>query len=137
MLSRRELDRSLAAAHLTSTVEALDDHPGFSFAFVRRALNRAAHDVLEGGEDTLVVTNDSLEQATPVEDVVQKQGNFTTVDNLVDVADNFCTTPVYGDDFHNFTARVHSSGASIEVESNSPLVENTLQSSNDDLNGID
>ncbi|KAL4271357.1 hypothetical protein GQ457_13G012300 [Hibiscus cannabinus] len=42
-LDRRELDRSFASAHLMDTIAALDNHPGFSFRFVRRALNRAAH----------------------------------------------------------------------------------------------
>ncbi|KAK8554871.1 hypothetical protein V6N13_118552 [Hibiscus sabdariffa] len=42
-LDRRELDRSHTAAHMWSTMSKLVDHPGFSFSFVRRALNRAAH----------------------------------------------------------------------------------------------
>ncbi|KAL4318911.1 hypothetical protein GQ457_18G000580 [Hibiscus cannabinus] len=42
-LDRKELDRSHTAAHLRSTILKLVDHPGFSFSFVRRALNRAAH----------------------------------------------------------------------------------------------
>ncbi|KAK8635129.1 hypothetical protein V6N13_023006 [Hibiscus sabdariffa] len=42
-LDRKELDRSHTAAHLRSTISKLMDHPGFSFSFVRRACNRAAH----------------------------------------------------------------------------------------------
>ncbi|KAK8973039.1 hypothetical protein V6N11_047042 [Hibiscus sabdariffa] len=42
-LNRRELDRSYTAAHLRSTISRLVDDPSFSFSFVRRALNRAAH----------------------------------------------------------------------------------------------
>ncbi|KAK8484544.1 hypothetical protein V6N12_054089 [Hibiscus sabdariffa] len=42
-LDRKELDRSFTAAHLRSTISKLEDHPGFSFSFVRRACNRAAH----------------------------------------------------------------------------------------------
>ncbi|KAL4340591.1 hypothetical protein GQ457_08G017500 [Hibiscus cannabinus] len=42
-LERKDLDHSLAAYHLLSTVQVLADYPDFSFAFVRRALNRAAH----------------------------------------------------------------------------------------------
>ncbi|KAL4298210.1 hypothetical protein GQ457_12G008900 [Hibiscus cannabinus] len=49
-LDRRDLDRSHTAAHLRSTISKLVDHPGFSFSFVRRALNRAAHGSPMGGE---------------------------------------------------------------------------------------
>ncbi|KAK8523704.1 hypothetical protein V6N12_013789 [Hibiscus sabdariffa] len=38
-LDRRELDRSQTAAHLRSIISQLVDHPGFSFVFVRRAIN--------------------------------------------------------------------------------------------------
>ncbi|KAK8545850.1 hypothetical protein V6N12_026668 [Hibiscus sabdariffa] len=42
-LERRELDRSLAAYHLSSTVKTLVDYLGFSFVSVRRNLNLVAH----------------------------------------------------------------------------------------------
>ncbi|KAK9009186.1 hypothetical protein V6N11_035731 [Hibiscus sabdariffa] len=42
-LDRKELERSHTAAHLRSTISKLVDQPGFSFSFVRRACNQAAH----------------------------------------------------------------------------------------------
>ncbi|KAK8660406.1 hypothetical protein V6N13_051332 [Hibiscus sabdariffa] len=42
-LDQNELDRSHTSAHLWSTISKLVDHPGFSFSFLRRAFNRAAH----------------------------------------------------------------------------------------------